>query len=57
MGTMWVHVAYTIHVVIDLGLKMSLSPLQAWIEGRWLLILCTQTWVVHIVLALEKMLQ
>jgi hypothetical protein len=56
MGTMWVHVAYTVHVVIDLGLKMSLSPLQAWIKGRWLLILCTQTWV-HIVLVLEKMLQ
>jgi hypothetical protein len=56
MGTMWVHVAYTIHV-INLGLKMTLSPLQAWIEGRWLLMLCTQTWVVHIVLALEKMLQ
>jgi hypothetical protein len=55
---MWVHVvAYTIHVVFGLGLKMSLSPLQAWIEGRWLLILCTQTWVVHIVLTLEKMLQ
>jgi hypothetical protein len=56
MGTMWVHVAYIVHV-IDLGLKMSWSPLQEWIEGRWLLILCTQTSVVHIVLALEKMLQ
>jgi len=56
MGTMWVHVACIVHV-IDLGLKISLSPLPAWIEGRWLLILCTQTWVVHIVLALEKILQ
>jgi hypothetical protein len=57
MATMGVHVVvYTVHVVIDLGLKMSLSPLQAWIEGKWLLMLCTQTWVVHIALALEKML-
>jgi len=32
MGTMWVHVIASIvlHVVIDLGFKMSLSPLQAW---------------------------
>jgi hypothetical protein len=55
MGTMRVHVTYIVHV-IDLGLKMSLSPLHAWIEGRWLLILCIQTWVGHIILALEKML-
>jgi hypothetical protein len=31
MGTMWVHVIASIVLhVIDLGLKMSLSPLQAW---------------------------